>query len=448
MSKTADVVVIGGGFAGVTAARELTRRGHRVVLLEARDRLGGRTFYTERLGRRLELGGTWVHWFQPHVWAEITRYRQELSQSPVPEKGYWITGGKRHEGTAEELLAAFDPGMTALGEESLRYFPRPYQPLSAADGSPDAPDLEAADKITVAEKIAELDLPDDQRELVDAFWTLNFSGPTDEGSWLQALRWHALCGGQWMLWFEACATYRLKNGTAGLIDAIIADSSADVRLNTVVSSITQDAGGVLVTSADGEEITAAAAVLTAPLNALNTIKITPPLSDIKRAAGQEGQASRGVKVWIRAKGRLAPFAAIAPADRPLQLLQKEYEVDGDTIIVSLGRDATAMDFTDRAAVEKVVRELLPDIEVVDVASHDWVADQFTHETWGMLRPGQLTGAMTELQRPEGRLILAGADYADGWYGFIDGAIESAISAATTVHGWLHSDPTTNTPNGK
>ena len=95
-----------------------------------------------------------------------------------------------------------------------------------------------------------------------------------------------------------------------------------------------------------------------------------------------------------------------------------------------------MDFTDTAAVQQVIRELVPDIEVVAVASHDWVADPFAQETWGMLRPGQLTGAMTELQRPEGRLILAGAGYANGWYGFIDGAVESGISAAASVDDWL------------
>lgn len=251
-----------------------------------------------------------------------------------------------------------------------------------ADGFPGAPDLVGADKITVADKVAALDIPDDQRELVEAFWTLNFSGPTDEGSWLQALRWHALCGGQWMLWFEACATYRLKNGTAGLIDGIISDSHADVRLNAVVSSITHESDGVQVALADGQVIAASAAIVTVPLNALNSIEVTPPLDDVKRAAGGEGQASRGVKVWIRAKGQMKPFAAIGPADGPLQLLQKEYDVDGDTLIVALGRDAGVMDFTDRAAVEEVVRELLPDIEVVDVASHDWIADPFARERGG------------------------------------------------------------------
>ncbi len=43
MADTYDVVIIGGGFAGVTAARELRKQGQRVLILEARDRLGGRT---------------------------------------------------------------------------------------------------------------------------------------------------------------------------------------------------------------------------------------------------------------------------------------------------------------------------------------------------------------------------------------------------------------------
>jgi NADPH-dependent 2,4-dienoyl-CoA reductase/sulfur reductase-like enzyme len=69
-----DAIVIGGGFAGVTAARELHQNGLRVLLLEARPRIGGRTFTSEVGGHELELGGAFFHWTQPHAWAEITRY--------------------------------------------------------------------------------------------------------------------------------------------------------------------------------------------------------------------------------------------------------------------------------------------------------------------------------------------------------------------------------------
>ena len=76
-----DAIVVGGGFAGATAARELSRAGCRVVLLEARDRLGGRTWTSSFAGQPVEMGGTWVHWHQPHVWAELTRYGLELAES-------------------------------------------------------------------------------------------------------------------------------------------------------------------------------------------------------------------------------------------------------------------------------------------------------------------------------------------------------------------------------
>ena len=80
-----DVIIIGGGFAGVTAARELGHKGIRCVLLEARDRLGGRTFTGTFAGQQIEFGGAWIHWCQPHVWAEVARYGLEIVESLRPE---------------------------------------------------------------------------------------------------------------------------------------------------------------------------------------------------------------------------------------------------------------------------------------------------------------------------------------------------------------------------
>src|SRR2546421_13104830 len=89
----ADVVVIGAGFAGLVAARELGRAGLGVLVLEARDRVGGRTWTDRRLGHDLELGGTWGHWVQPHTWAEMTPDGREITRSPAVGEGDWLGGG-------------------------------------------------------------------------------------------------------------------------------------------------------------------------------------------------------------------------------------------------------------------------------------------------------------------------------------------------------------------
>lgn len=59
--------------------------GLKVLVLEARDRIGGRSWSSDIGGYPFEMGGTWVHWGQPHVWREISRYEMrdqlEVSQS-------------------------------------------------------------------------------------------------------------------------------------------------------------------------------------------------------------------------------------------------------------------------------------------------------------------------------------------------------------------------------
>lgn len=58
-----DVIVVGAGFAGLVAARDLSKENLSVLLIEARDRIGGRTWTARELGEEFEMGGTWVHWY-------------------------------------------------------------------------------------------------------------------------------------------------------------------------------------------------------------------------------------------------------------------------------------------------------------------------------------------------------------------------------------------------
>jgi monoamine oxidase len=423
MTEHTDVVIIGAGFAGLTAARELSRRGRSVVLLEARDRIGGRTWFDHRLGREVELGGAWVHWTQPHVWAEITRYGLPVVQSPVAETAYWHVGGEVRRGTPDELLGLLDPGMTAMLADTREYFDRPFEPFLRDD-----PEVTALDAQNVLDRIAALGLPPDQDELVRGMWTLNFNAPADCAGLSQALRWCSAASGSWQLLFEACATYKLRHGTYSLARAIADDSRAEIRLGTAVRTIRHDARGAEVHTAEGHRITARDVILTAPLNALSGVDVDPPLSEGKRKAAAQGQASQGIKTWIRVRGDVDPCILFGGPDLPLTFAQVEYSVGEDTLFVAFGPREAQLRPDDVKGVAEALAGWRPDLVVLDVAGHACVADPWAGETWPMLRPGQLP-LLRELRTPEGRLQLAGSDYATAWAGFIDGAIESGLAAA-------------------
>jgi predicted NAD/FAD-dependent oxidoreductase len=86
-----DVIVIGAGYAGLTAARDLTASGAKVLLLEARDRIGGRTFTSTIDGHKFEMGGTYVHWAQPSVWREIARYGMQTELEAILDLSVGLT---------------------------------------------------------------------------------------------------------------------------------------------------------------------------------------------------------------------------------------------------------------------------------------------------------------------------------------------------------------------
>ena len=387
-------------------------------------RLGGRTYRTERLGRDLELGGSWIHWYQPHVWSEVTRYGLSVVESPSTDNCAWIVDGELHRGSYAQLRDKLDDGMNAVLEDAVERFPRPYDPLSASISA----ELDAA---SVGAVLSELSLAPEQRDLTDAMWSTNFSGPTTSGGMVQALRWCALAGGDWRIMFDALATFLIGEGTSSLIEAMRRDSDCEFALSEPVRKVSSNGDAVVVSCASGRALTGRAGVVTAPINALRGIEFEPELDAAKQRLIAEGQVSQGVKVWARVKGGMDPFFAYAPSDHALTLAQFEYPVEEDSLVVAFGPDATRLDVGDRQAVEGALRTWLPDAEVVGVAAHDWVHDEFSRQTWPMLRPGQFAD-WKDFARPEGAVYFAGSDYALGWIGFIDGAIESGMRVAASV----------------
>lgn len=417
-----DVVVVGAGFAGLTAARELTWNDKRVLIVEARDRIGGRTWLDRRLGIDIELGGTWVHWTQPYVWTELQRYGIGVVPSPEPVTAWWQIGGRPQAIHPDALLGLLDEPHRELGRRAREAFPQPFAPLTSDLGS-------ALDTVLLSEQLDALGVDDERRALLQSFWTLNFNGRLDDAAYTQALRWLALANGDWRVMFEACSSLKIAGGTRALADAMLSDTSAELHLGAELAAIVDRFDNVAVDLADGSSVTADAVIVTAPLHALHRIRFEPELPSATSQTLDRGQLGLGTKVWFSIEGEIPHFVAFGDADAPLTFLQSEYHYDGRTIIIGFGPDCRAINASDPRAVQGAVDLLVPGLRVLDVAGHDWTTDPLSGETWPMHRTGYLSTGLPAMRAGHGRVVFAGSDVADGWGGFIDGAIESGLAAA-------------------
>jgi len=420
-----DVVVIGAGFAGLIAARELGRAGLGVLVLEARDRVGGRTWTDRRLGHDLELGGTWVHWVQPHTWAEMTRYGRQITTSPAAGQAYWLgAGGALRTGTLDEFMALIAAGQQAIVDDVRAAIPRGIDPAAGQIGELDA--------LSIADRLDGLGLDEEARVANEAVWVGHVNARLDQVGLSSALRWTAAAGGHWQLMHEASATYRVVGGMSGFTRAIAADVAGQIRLGTTVRRVAQTADRAVVTCADGAQARARRVISTLPVNAIAGVEWEPGLPGAWQRANAETVASQGVKIWVRASGRVPRFVAYASQRHPISVLKTEFADDDATVLVGFGPDHTQLDVTSVAAVQAAVDAMRPGLKVLDVAAHDWMKDPLSRTTWMTHRPGQLTRDLAGLQQPAGVVHFASSDNASLWGGFIDGAIESGLREARRV----------------
>ncbi|WP_424210804.1 flavin monoamine oxidase family protein [Streptomyces sp. BI20] len=421
-----DVIVIGAGFAGITAARELRAQGNRVLVLEARDRVGGRTWTATHAGHLIERGGTWVEPTQPHVGAELARYNLELEEDLPVDRVVFPTPTGPSAFTPDDGFARMGAVFTRIFDGTRTYFEKPFEPLYRADL------LASLDKLTLRDRLDQLALTPAEELLVNGQTAVYSGGSSAVGSFTHFAQWWALAGHNDAGWNDTMR-WRVKKGTSALLNAMIAEGRPTIKLNSPVASVTDTGQRVHVRLTSGVTYNAPRAVVAIPANLWPGIKFSPSLPPALTTGGTQGLAVRNaVKLWIHAaKGQGRVYGQGAETGTPISLLLPFKETAQGMLYVGFSTDPT-LDHTSVPQVEAAVRKLGVDLDIIGLFNHDWGNDPYAGGGWTYRKPGQLTTLYPEITNPKGRLAFASGDAANGWSGYIDGAIESGLRAARQI----------------
>jgi len=405
-----EVAVIGAGLAGLCAARDLRELGHQVVVLEARNRVGGRTFSApfDAAGCTVDLGAEWVA-PQHHlaVMSELERYAIQLDapEAGVATDSHDLTPGlQRFLAKCDQLAADIDI-----------HRPDWFSPWLRHD-------------VSVAEFLADFSLDGDASRffLAQAF-ALQGADPADY-SMLNLLHEFAAFGGSGAAF--SAAEYRIAGGAQSLADAIAREIQQTIRLEWPVKSIASTENGVLITGPAGA-VQAKVAIVAVPVNVLQFIELDVPITEVALDVIRCGHVGRAAKGWAAATFQDPPESTGWP--QAVEVYARRGAKSGAvcTFAVADPNHADAL-----AASWHALEARHPNVTVLEATvSHDWVEDPYARGTWLSSAPGQFQGFKDLADAPP-PCVFIGGDVSRRWYGWMEGAITSGRDGADRVHQFL------------
>jgi monoamine oxidase len=415
-----DAVIVGAGFAGAAAASVLRDAGCRALILEARDRVGGRAFTRLFLGEgeMVDFGGSWVAPWHDRIRHYAARCGIGLRpRQPVTEKR-WHDGKalRRDCPCGEHERAAFDGAMARIALDANRYARGEARELAL---------------LPLSRYLDRIDASGAARAQALAWWTISGNGDPHRISTAELLSSCAYGGGLPESIVTALA-HTLDRGASVLVERMIASADAELRLGTPVTHVSQHRDRVTIRLANGEEIEARCVALCLALNVIGQIAVSPALDERKAAAAALGHGGRSIKLWIKASGVAVGSLVTGGSDGTRWMFAERASKDGTSLVCSFALSEDGFDPRDREAVKRCLSRFFPEAQLVSWDWHDWIADPWSRGTWVALPADALWIGDPALWSREGRLAFASSDYAAHAAGWFEGAILAGEQAASSL----------------
>lgn len=445
----AEVAVVGGGFAGLAAADRLARSGRRVIVLEARDRVGGRS-RSDRFddGSWIDAGGQWLGPGHERMYALARRFGKTVWPMYVAGKNVLHRRGQRglYKGTIPFVLPP-----AALANLAWAFAALEWQSRRVPLDTPwKAANAEALDRQTFGDWMRR-HLPNpDTHFLIEIVAETVFACHPDDLSLLHALFYFRSNAGVLRLTSSAGGAQqdRVEGGTqpiaASLAEAVI-QAGSQVMLDAPVRAI-RDEGGEAVIESDAGTVRARQVIVATPPVLTREMDFAPGLPENLRSWMDGTPPGRVIKCFAfydRPFWREAGLSGSAVGDQgPLKTIFDGTPPTADHAILCGFIEARDVDEWREKSMEARGEAVLACLErffgpealnATRYVDHCWVDEAWSRGCYaGMSKPGVVTKARVDFTHPFGRVHWAGTETASRWNGYLEGAVRSGERAADAV----------------
>lgn len=440
----ADVIVIGAGFAGLAAARRLVTAGFRPLVLEARDRVGGRVFTEVHEGVPLDLGGQWLGPTQTRAMELVRELGIELFRQRVAGKHVLDLNGRRRffRGTVPTVgplaLASIGWAWWRLDRIAKQVpLDAPWTARHAARW----------DSMTLESFLRRnLPSPTARKLFRYAMETVFAADPADLSLLHAAFYIHSGGNLDRLLSSEGGAQQdRVVGGMQRFAEALAAPIRDRIEFRAPVRAIEHGARGVVVRTDRGSH-TALRAIVALPPMLAGRIGYEPALSGVRDQLTQrvpQGAVIKCLAIYDTPFWRDEGLSGHGITDvGPAHVLFDASPPQGSPgVLLGFIEGAAARAWSGRPLVERreaVLRSFarcfgdraLRPVRYIDKS---WIEDEWARGCYaGYFPPGVWTSSGAAIRAPIGRLHWAGTETATTWNGYIDGAIRSGERAADEV----------------